>query len=229
MRDIQTLHDEIILYDLELIERRLENIEKDLKRQKTEPLAKEKGLLLSFQKNLEEGIFIRALSIDEESEKMIRGFNFLTLKPFVILLNVDETEMREGHILEKVRNSFKTETNGILSFCAAMEKEISELEAQEEREVFLNDLGVEEPAIHRIIHVSYLTLGYISFFTVGNDEVRAWTVKNGAAAPAAAGVIHSDLERGFIRAEVIKYDDFIALGGEQECKKAGKSQLKGKD
>jgi len=160
---------------------------------------------------------------------MIRGFNFLTLKPLVILLNVDDSEQKEENILEEVKTKFGSEHIGILSFCATMEKEISELETSQEREAFLDDLGVEEPAIDRIIRVSYETLGYISFFTIGDDEVRAWTVKRGVLAPKAAGTIHSDMERGFIRAEVIKYDDFIELGGEQECKKAGRAQLKGKD
>ena len=229
LRDVQTLLDEMVLYDLEIIERRLQNIEKDLKRTKTDPLVKEKELLLNFQKVLEEGTSLRKIELGEESEKMVRGFNFLTLKPLVILLNVADSEMKESEILKTVEVKFGSENTGILSFCATMEKEISELETEEEREAFLSDLGFDEPAIDRIIHASYETLGYISFFTIGDNEVRAWTVKKGALAPQAAGTVHSDMERGFIRAEVIKFDDFMELGGEQGCRKAGLAQLKGKD
>ena len=228
-RDIKTLIDEMILYDLELIEKRLINIKKDLKKNKLNILLKEQNLLNEFQKTLEEEQPLRELEIDQESLKMIKGFNFLTLKPIVILLNVNEDQIEKKEILDKITLKFGSENVGILQFCAPIEQEISELEDKDEREVFLKDLGFDEPAVERTIKVSYTTLGYLSFFTIGDDEVRAWTVKEGALAPTAAGVIHSDLERGFIRAEVIKFDDFIALNGENECKKAGKSMLKGKD
>jgi ribosome-binding ATPase len=227
-RDIRTLYDEMVLYDLDLVERRLVNLEKDIKRKKTDLLEKENVLLLSFKKNLEEGKPLRNLTIDEESSKMIRGFNFLTLKPVVILLNVEEKELKGSSILKKVQSDFGSETTGILQFCAPIEMEIGELD-ESEKQSFLEDLGVEEPAIDRIIKASYATLGYISFFTVGDDEVRAWTLKKGSAAPTAAGVIHSDLEKGFIRAEVTRYEDFVALGSEAECRKKGKQFLKGKD
>ncbi len=229
LRDIQTIYDEMMLYDLELIERRLVNIEKDRKKKDLDILRKEKDLLESFQSTLEEGLFLHTLTVDAESMKMIKGFNFLTLKPVIILLNVSDDQMKDTDLIEKVKSRYGGESTGMLVFCAPIEKEISELDTDEEKKEFLEDIGVSEPAIDRIIKLSYQTLGYISFFTVGDDEVRAWTLKSGSFAPAAGGVVHSDLERGFIRAEVIKYNDFMEYGGEQPCKKAGKASLKGKD
>ena len=230
VRDINTLLYEIIFNDLDLIERRLANIDRDMKRKKTDTLIKEKEILENFKKKLEEGVLLHNLSIDEESLKLIKGFNFLSLKPILVLFNVGEKDAKSNGIIEKAKNEFSDNRNiAFLQFCASIEKEISELENEDERKDFLNDLGFEETAIERIIRSAYRILGYISFFTVGSDEVRAWSIRENSSAPEAAGTIHSDLQRGFIRAEVMNYEDFITYGGEEGCKKNGKFYIKGKD
>ena len=230
VRDINTLIYETIFNDLDLIERRLSNIEKDIKRKKTDLLIREKEILENFKSSLENMTPLHNLEIGEEDLKLVKGFNFLSLKPFLILLNVSEEDAKKGEILEKVKESFSSSKDmTFLQFCAVLEKEISELESEEDKEIFLKDIGFSESAIDRIIKKAYETLGYISFFTVGSDEVRAWSIRKGSTAPTAAGAIHTDLERGFIRAEVMKFDDFVTLGSEENCKKNGKFYLKGKD
>ncbi len=171
---------------------------------------------------------VRALPFDELERPMVRDLQLLTAKPVLYVANVAETGFRENPMLDAVTTLAKAEGAQVVAVCAAIEAEISQLE-EADRTDFLKELGLDEPGLNRVIRSAYALLGLQTYFTVGPKEVRAWTVKVGATAPQAAGVIHTDFERGFIRAEVIAYEDFIALKGEQGAKEAGKLRLEGKE
>jgi ribosome-binding ATPase len=227
-RDILILNEELQLNDLLFIEKRLERLEKERKK-KTDPrrAALETDLLPRMQAHLEAGHFLRDFSLSEEEEKLIASYPFLTRKALINILNIGEDQLNNPDLVNEIGQSFPRQDFQWIAVSAKIEEELSRLD-EEERQAFLEELHIDRPALDKLTLFCYSALGLISFFTVGQDEVRAWTNHQGASAPQAARVIHSDIERGFIRAEVIKYDDLIALGNEQRVKEAGKLMQKGK-
>ncbi|MFH1855759.1 MAG: redox-regulated ATPase YchF [Candidatus Omnitrophota bacterium] len=228
-RDIDTVNSELILHDLIFIEKRMERLEKKIKQIKEEAAIKEKEVLVKLKAHLEKELPLRLLEISVEDKRVISSYPFVTLKNMIIVLNVSENKLKETCFMEQLQKEYNPAGIEIMQVSVKVEAEIAALESEAERKEFLNELGIEEPAINVLARLCIKALNLISFFTVGKDEVRQWTVKAGAAAPEAAGVIHTDLQKGFIRAEVIKYDDLINYGSEEKIKEAGKLYLKGKD
>lgn len=225
--DAETINTELALADLESAERGLEKARKQSKSGDKE--AKMRAATLERVVNqLAEGKPIRVLTLDDNEQKLIREFNFITAKPMMYIANVDEAGFEDNPLLEELRQYAAGEGAQVVPVCAAIESEIAELDDADKAD-FLVDLGLNEPGLDRVIRAGYSLLDLLTFFTAGVKEVRAWTVKRGATAPQAAGVIHTDFEKGFIRAETMAYDDFIRYGGEQGCKDAGKLRLEGKD
>jgi GTP-binding protein YchF len=178
--------------------------------------------------HLDEGRPARALELNEDETALIRDLHLLTIKPVMYIANVNESGFTNNPHLDAVKKHAEAERSVVVPICAAIEAEIAELDDEEKGE-FLSDLGLEEPGLNRVIRAGFQLLGLQTYFTAGVKEVRAWTVKVGATAPQAAGVIHTDFEKGFIRAEVVSYEDFIQFKGEQGAKEAGKWRLEGKD
>jgi len=229
-RDVGTVELEMIFGDLELIDKRLERMEQGQKRGK-KPDEAEKKVLLKCKENLENEIPLRDLEFSDEEQKVMRHLQFMSIKPEVIVLNVAEADIASGKtaaVISELEAIFKDKQVKILSLCGKIEMEIAQL-SPEEAEVFLDDLGIAEPALNRLIRVSYDLLGLISFLTAGEDEVRAWTIQRGLNAQKAAGKIHSDIERGFIRAELVAYNDFMACGGMAGAREKGLLRLEGKN
>lgn len=227
IHDIETIKTELSLADLDTVSRALIKISKSAK--SGDKAAKdEMALLEHVQKHLNEGKSVRNLDLTEEQRDLLKPLFLLTLKPTLYIANVDETGFARNPFLTAVEEYAKNDKAVVVAVCAAIEAEIAELEEDEKNE-FLKDLGLQEPGLNRVIRAAYRLLNLQTYFTAGEKEVRAWTVSVGATAPQAAGVIHSDFERGFIRAEVISYDDFIRYGGEQGAKEAGKLRIEGKD
>lgn len=228
-RDIDTVNSELILNDLIFIDKRLERIESNLKRTRDASIAKEQALLLKLKESLDKELPLRLVSLDREEEKIISSYPFITRKKMIVVLNISEDAVKNTSLQEQLNQEYKSINIDIMQVCAKVESEISRLETEEEKKEFLFALGIEEPAINILTRLCMKALNLISFFTVGSDEVRQWTSAKGSTAPEAAGVIHTDLQRGFIRAEVMKYNDLITLGSEEQLKAAGKFYLKGKD
>lgn len=237
MRDIETLELELIFGDLELVEKRLLRIEEGSKKGK-KPNEAEKRLLLKCKDVLEREIPLRNVSFDNEEQNAMKHLQFVSIKPEVVVLNIGEKDLnteKEKKLLSDIDNYFKAKNQNLsliaryssLSLCGKIEMEIAQLNPDEAR-AFLEDLGIKEPALNKLIQVSYDLLGLISFLTCGGDEVRAWTIKKGTNAQQAAGKIHSDIERGFIRAEVINFNDFISLGSMSVAREKGLLRLEGK-
>ncbi len=220
-RDFNIIKNELILADLLLVESRLEKIESQLKSGKKDPLVKEKELLLKLKNILEDGRFLNNTQLNEEEAKIIRGFQLLTAKPIFIIVNCDEDKLNEDFKFSK-----DIET---LNISVSIENEIQQIEKEEERREFLDSLGLKESSISRLIKFSYSYGNLISFLTAGETEVHSWTIKNGTDAQHAAGAIHSDFEKGFIRAEVISFKDLKKAGSEAEAKKEGLYRLEGKN
>ena len=234
-RDAQTMEDELILADLGVAERRIERIEKDLKKGKSAELEKERDLVQRCKDALEHGTPLRALQLAGDDLKRLRGFQFLSAKPLLLVINVDEHDVAEvgsdvARAAEKAGlTSFLAHASTrAVALCTKIELEISQLGADDAK-AFLGDLGLTESGLDRVIRTSYDLLGYISFFTVGEDECRAWSIARGTNAQFAAGEIHSDIQRGFIRAEVVAYDALIARGSMHACREHGEVRLEGKD
>src|SRR5262247_1052558 len=234
-RDAQAMEDELILADLGVAERRLERIEKDLKKGKSAELEKERDLVQRCKEALEHGTPLRALQLAGEDLKRLRGFQFLSAKPLLLVMNLDESEMAEvgadvGRAAEKTGLApfLAHASTRAIALCTKIELEIAQLGA-EDAKAFLADLGLNESGLDRVIRTSYDLLGYISFFTVGEDECRAWSIARGTPAQLAAGEIHSDIQRGFIRAEVVAYDALTARGSMAACREHGEVRLEGKD
>ena len=234
-RDGQAMEDELILADLGVAERRLERIEKDLKKARSADLERERDLVQRCRQALEEGKPLRALELAGEDLKRLRGFQFLSAKPLLLVINLDEADVAgTGASIERAAE--QTGLTGFLAhaatravaLCATIELEIAQLEGADAA-AFLADLGLAESGLDRVIRASYDLLGYMSFFTVGEDECRAWSVARGTPAQAAAGEIHSDIQRGFIRAEVVAYDALIARGSMAACREHGEVRLEGKE
>ncbi len=219
LQEVRAFQSELILADLIPIENRLNR----MKKEKASP--REKELFERVKEALDSERPVRSLNLSNEEIQLLAGFRLLTQKPLMLLLNVDEPSRNVAEDLEAYvsENGLK-----IISMCGKAEMEIAELAADEQEE-FLKDLGITEPARDRFIRAAYELLDLISFLTAGEDECRAWTIKRGTSAQKAAGKIHSDIERGFIRAEVVSYKDFIECGSEAKCKEQGKFRLEGKD
>jgi ribosome-binding ATPase len=223
-RDIEKVNLELILHDLLFIEKRVERIDDSAKRVKDERALKERELLVKLKSHLEKELPLRMLGLKEEELALISSYPFITLKKMIVVLNISEDDLSRG-----LYSGLKRDHDYIIEVSAKLESEIVKLDSQGEREQFLKALGVEEPAIDSLTRICIEALDLISFFTVGDDEVRQWLLTKGSPAPQAAGVIHSDLEKGFIRAEVMQYDDLISFGSEIALKEKGRLYLKGKD
>jgi ribosome-binding ATPase len=221
LRDIRAFDDELVLTDLVQIENRIQRLKKEKGKER------EAELMQQLKAALEEERPLRDLEFAHEDLTLIAGFRFLSLKPLLLLLNVDETNAA-GEPPTSVIEIAKAKNLSVIAMAGKVEMEIAQLEADEQRE-FLNDLGIREPARDRFIRAAYTLLDLISFLTAGEDECRAWSIKRGTHAQRAAGTIHSDIERGFIRAEVVRFEDLVALGSEAKCREQGKLRLEGKD
>jgi GTP-binding protein YchF len=234
-RDAQVMEDELILADLGVIERRQERIEKDLKKGKSPEIEKERYLVQRCRTALEEGVPLRALELVGEDVRRLSGFQLLSAKPLLLVVNVDEGDLADvaagiARVAERTAlSSFLARAaTSAVAVCAKIELEIAQLDTTDAA-AFLADLGLSESGLDRVIRASYDLLGYVSFFTVGEDECRAWSIPRDTAAQLAAGEIHSDIARGFIRAEVVTYDALIARGSMGACREHGEVRLEGKE
>ncbi len=229
IRDKETIDFELQLKDLESVEKRLEKVNRAAKTGNKDALL-EQALLVKLKETLEEGQSVRSLTFNEKEQVLVDEFQMLTAKPILYVCNVEEASAKNGNAyVEKVREAVKNEGAEIIVLAVATESDIAELEDYEERQIFLEDIGLEEPGSARLIRAAYKLLNLQTYFTVGVKEVRAWTVSIGATAPQAAGVIHTDFEKGFIRAEVMQYDTFVEYGSEAKVKEAGKLGVEGKE
>ncbi|MFH0732641.1 MAG: redox-regulated ATPase YchF [Candidatus Omnitrophota bacterium] len=228
-RDIDTVNSELILHDLIFIETRNERIDKKIKQIREEAAIKEKEVLSKLKPHLDKELPLRLLELTNDEKKLISSYPFVTRKNLIIALNISEESLKNTDFIDKLRLNYKPQGIDIMQVSAKVEDEIAQLESDEERKEFLKELGIDEAAIDKMTRLCMKALNLISFFTVGPDEVRQWTIRAGSTAPEAAGAIHTDLQRGFIRAEVMKYSDFVQYGSEQAVKEAGKAYLKGKD
>jgi GTP-binding protein YchF len=228
MRDIKFIQTEFILSDLSIIENRYEKLEKLIMKTQVDKDKRELAVLEKCRDFLEEERPLIQLDINESEELLIRGYQFLTLKPVLYVMNIPESDLSQTAKIISEMTQKLSPGSKIIALSAEIEKEIAQLEP-EDAQVFLEDLSISEPATAKLINASYELLGVQSFFTVGEDECRAWTIRTGTIAQKAAGVIHSDLEKGFIRAEVVSYDKLMELGSMQNCKSKGELRLEGKE
>ena len=230
-RDVRTMEDELILADLGVAERRLERLDRDLKKGQGAELKKEQALLLRCRGALEHGKPLRAVALAGEEGKRLRGFQFLSAKPLLLVLNLDEQDLSradEAVQLAGLQDFMSGAATRAVPICAKIELEIAQLDAADAH-AFLMDLGLKESGLDRVIRASYDLLGYISFFTVGEDENRAWSVPRNTPAQIAAGEIHSDIQRGFIRAEVVRYEHLLERRSIAACRDRGELRLEGKE
>ncbi len=226
IRDIETIDTELALADLDTVTRAAERAAKFAK--SGDKIAKRNAELFSrLRDHLDTGAPVRALELSNDETAALRELHLITAKPVLFVANVDENGFENNALLDRVREHAAAQNALVVPICAALEGELAQLDGDDKLE-FLTDLGLEEPGLDRVIRAGYELLGLQTFFTVGPKEVRAWTVRAGASAPQAAGIIHTDFERGFIRAEVIGYDDYVALQGEKGAKEAGRQRLEGK-
>lgn len=226
-RDIDVINTELALADLETVERALARIQKQAKSGDKNAQA-EMALLDRAKKHLNQGQPVRSMGLNKEEKALLKPLQFLTLKPTLYIANVAENGFEQNPYLDEVKKIAETEDAVVVPICAAIEAEIAELDDLEKIE-FLKELNLKEPGLDRVIHAGYKLLGLETYFTAGPKEVRAWTVRKGSTAPVAASVIHTDFEKGFIRAEVISYNDYVQYKGEQGAKEAGKWRLEGKE
>jgi GTP-binding protein YchF len=227
LADIEVINTELALADLESVEKALDKASRQARTGDKKILSR-KVILERVRDHLDAGHPVRSLEMSEEEREELRDLFLLTAKPTMYIANVDENGFENNPALDAVRGLAASEGAEVVPVCAAIEAEIVELEEEDRRE-FLADIGLEEPGLNRVVRAGYKLLDLETYFTAGEKEVRAWTVPVGATAPQAAGVIHTDFERGFIRAEVVAYDDFVSNRGEQGAKEAGKLRLEGKD
>ncbi len=229
VRDKEIIDTELQLKDLETIEKKLNALSRVIKSGDKEAL-KENELAIRIKKTLEEGNSARSLDMDENEREIVRSFHLITAKPVLYICNVDEASVKTGNkYVDIVKEAVKNENAEVLVIGAKIEADITELETFDERQMFLDELGLDEPGVNRLIRSAYALLDMQTYFTAGVKEVRAWEIRKGMTAPQAAGVIHTDFEKGFIRAEVMKYDDFISYGNEAAVKEAGKFRVEGKE
>ena len=225
--DIETIQTELALADLATVEKTLQR-ETKLAKSGAKDAIKLVTLLEMTQAHLDQGKPVRNLGLDKEQQQLLKPLCLLTAKPAIYVANVDEKGFTGNPLLERVQEYAAREGAPVVVICAALEAEIAEM-PDEDKQIFLDDMNLEEPGLNRLVRAAYQLLGLQTYFTAGVKEVRAWTISKGDTAPQAAAVIHTDFEKGFIRAEVIAYDDFIACKGEQGAKEAGKMRLEGKE
>ena len=225
--DIETVQTELALADLATVEKATQRAGKTAKAgdKKSSKLV---SLLDEVKQHLDQALSVRSLVLDAQQLELLKPLCLLTAKPCIYVANVDEHGFVNNPLLDRVREFSARENSPVVAICAALEAEIADL-SDEDKKVFLADVGLEEPGLNRLIRAAYKLLGLQTYFTAGPKEVRAWTIHKGDTAPQAAGAIHTDFEKGFIRAEVIAFDDYIACKGEQGAKEAGKMRLEGKD
>ena len=228
LRDKETIDIELQLKDLDTVTKRIDKSKKAAKAgNKDEQKVVE--VLTAVIAHLEELKNVREMDLDEKEQEIVDSLQLITSKPVLYLCNVDESAAKDGNEwVEKVKEAVKDEHAEVLILAAQIEADINELETFDERQIFLEELGLEEPGVNRLIRSAYTLLDLETYFTAGVKEVRAWTIKKGFTGPQAAGVIHTDFEKGFIRAEVIKFDDYITYGSESKCREAGKLNVEGK-
>jgi hypothetical protein len=233
-RDARTMEQELILADLGVAERRLDRIERDLKKGRSAERERERDLLDRCRRALEDGRPVRSLAIEADDRRRLRGFQLLSAKPLLLVINLDERDVAAvGSSVERAAAAtglgawLTHASTSAVVLCARIELEIAQL--GDDARTFLDDLGLRESGLDRVIRATYDLLGYLSFFTVGDDECRAWSVARGTAAQEAAGEIHTDMQRGFIRAEVVAYDRLAARGSMAACREHGEVRLEGKD
>lgn len=228
-RDIEIINLELVLADLEIIDNRLARIEKKALTTKNKESLAELNVLTKMKEALSNDIPTRRLEYNEEELNIIKSYHLLTMKPIIYLANIKEEDIgKSNKYVDIVKELAIKEGSEVIEMCAKVESELSELD-DEEKKLFLVELGIPESGLDRLIKATYDLLGLATFFTCGPKEVKAWTFKKGMKAPGCAGIIHTDFERGFIRAEVISYKDLIVCGGEKEVKEAGKMRLEGKE
>ena len=230
VRDKGIIDTELQLKDLETVENRIAKVAKQAQTGGDKIAKRQYDILIRYKEALEQGLSARTVELDKEERKIMQDLNLLTDKPVLYLCNVDEKSAVTGNkYTEAVAEAIKDENAQMLIVAAATEADIAELESYEERQMFLEDMGLTESGVSRLIKAAYKLLNLETFFTTGADESRAWTYVRGAKAPQAAGTIHTDFEKGFIRAEVIKYEDYVALGSEKACRDVGKIGIEGKE
>lgn len=228
--DIQTINLELILADMETVEKRIARVEK-LAKQKNKEAQAEYEILTMLKETFENELPARTIDFNEEQQKIVKGFQLLTMKPVLYVANIGEDDVANANknkYVQVVQDFAEKDHAEVVVICARIEEEIAELEP-EEKAAFLQELGIQESGLDQMIRKAYHLLGLATFFTAGVQEVRAWTFKKGMKAPQCAGIIHSDFERGFIRAETVSYDDLVAYGSFNKAKEAGKVRLEGKD
>jgi GTP-binding protein YchF len=231
LRDLRTIEDELVLADLGVAERRLERLEKDLKKNASAELRREQELLTRGRATLESGVALRTLGLSGNDARLLRGFQFLSAKPLLAVINLDDAAAASADSVAGAaawREFLETTHTAAVGVCAKIELEIAQLDAADAA-AFMADLGLKQSGLDRIIRAAYELLGYISFFTVGDDECRAWSIPRATPAQEAAGAIHSDIQRGFIRAEVVTCDALLARGSLAACRDSGELRLEGKD
>ncbi len=227
LSDIETINTELALADLETAEKGLQRAEKAAKAQDKEAM-RVRDVIRRVRDALNQGQPARAIPLDEQERLIVRDLQLLTMKPVLYIANVADDGFKNNELLAAVETLAASERAGVVAVCASIEAEIAQLEDADRAE-FLKELGLDEPGLNRVIRGGYALLGLQTYFTVGPKEARAWTIKKGCTAPQAAGVIHTDFERGFIRAEVIGYDDYVAHRGEAGARETGKMRLEGKE
>jgi hypothetical protein len=226
---VEVINIELILADLEIIENRINKIGKKAQTTRNKKDLWEYDLLLKLKSSLEKNIPIRSLELDSDELKILSSFNLITLKPIIYVANVGEDDIiDDNEYVLKLKEYAKNENASVVVICAKVESELSDMDDSEKLE-FLNELGIGESGLSKLIRATYSLLGLCTYFTVGTDEVRAWTFKDGMKAPECAGLIHTDFEKGFIRAEVMSYDDLTICGSEIKVRDSGKMRLEGKD
>lgn len=230
IRDIEIINLELVMSDLEIVNNRLSKVEKKARTTKDKDDVLEVEILNKCKKLLEENLPLRGLELTEEEEKLIKSYSFITIKPIIYLANIKESDIgkADNEYVKKVKEYAAKENSKVVVLSTKTEEDLSELEPVDKQEM-LKELGLATSGLEQLILATYDILGLATFFTVGTDEVRAWTFKKGTNAKKCAGIIHSDFEKGFIRAEVTSYDDLIKYGDEQKVKEAGKARLEGKD
>jgi len=229
LRDIDYVNTEFVLHDLIFVEKRLDRIEKDLRKIKDEHAVKEKEVLERLRRHLEEERPLRTLGITPDDRRLVASYPLLSAREMIIVLNVADSEVSDAKRVSEITSRYAASGIGCVQIAIEMEAEIAALESDEEKRVFMEEMGLQDTALHILTRQCIDALGLVSFFTVASAEVRQWFVKRGATVVEAAGKIHTDLARGFIRAEVIKFDDLERLGTEDKVKSAGKLAVKGRD
>ena len=230
IRDIETINLELTIADLDIVNNRLEKVGKKARTTKDKNDLLELNALEKAKENLEKGISLRSVDFTDEELSAIKSFSFLTLKPIIYLANIDEDEIgkEDNEYVKTVKEYAEKENSQVVKLCAKVEEDLSELEDEDKKEM-LEALGIEESGLEQLVQATYKILGLRTFFTVGPDEVRAWTFKEGMNAKKCAGIIHTDFEKGFIKAEIMSYEDLIKYGDELKVKEAGRLRLEGKD